>query len=340
MEFLSGMDKNRSRIATDRMIVLEDAEEGVVCNICAGHKANEALGRVISVLLSARFGTTVGIEIDAYRVLLSLPGAIRASDVREILTGLEPEHVEGILQLAMKRTALFKWKLVQIAKKFGAIDPDADYERMSSYKLTELFENTVVQREAYRELFSVYMDVEAAAQVLNLVKQGNCVIELSRLSILGAEGIFSSRDQIPPPTADQAVISTLKRRIDQQEIVLACMNCRKWKSHTVTERVREHPVCPKCGARLVAVLKPYEEPLYAIASKKEKTLEEKAVEARLMRNANIVLSGGKKAVLALAAKGVGPENASRVLSTLMEGDAFYKEILKAERNYIRTRRFW
>ena len=97
-EFLAGMDKNRSRIATDRMIVLEDAEEGVVCNICAGHKANEALGRVVSVLLSARFGTTVGIEIDAYRVLLSLPGTIRASDVREILTGLEPEHIGGILR--------------------------------------------------------------------------------------------------------------------------------------------------------------------------------------------------------------------------------------------------
>ncbi|MDD1706086.1 MAG: DEAD/DEAH box helicase, partial [Methanoregulaceae archaeon] len=310
------------------------------CNICAGHKANEALGRVLSVLISARFGTTVGIEIDAYRVLLSLPGNIRASDVREILAELEPEHIGGILQIAMKRTALFKWKLVQIAKKFGAIDPDADYERMSSYKLSEIFENTVVQREAYRELFSVYMDVDAAARVLELVKQGECGIGISRLSILGAEGLFSSRDQIPPPTTDQAVISTLKRRIDQQEIVLACMNCRKWKSHTVAGRVREHPVCPKCGARLIAVLKPYEEPLYGIASKKEKTSEEKAVEARLMRNANIVLSGGKKAVLALAAKGVGPENASRVLSTLMEGDAFYKEILKAERNYIKTRRYW
>ncbi|MDD1707772.1 MAG: DEAD/DEAH box helicase [Methanoregulaceae archaeon] len=339
-KFLEAMDKNRSRIATDRLIVIEDAEEGVVCNICAGHKANEALGRVISVLLSARFGTTVGIEIDAYRVLLSLPATIRAAEVREILTGLEPEHIGGILQIAMKRTALFKWKLVQIAKKFGAIDPDADYERMSSYKLTELFENTVVQSEAYRELFTVYMDVDAAARLVSLVKQGDCAIDISRLSILGAEGLFSSRDQIPPPTPDQAVISTLKRRIDQQEIVLACMNCRKWKSHTVAGRVQDHPVCPKCGARLIAVLKPYEEPLYAIASRKEKSSEEAAVEARLMRNANIVLSGGKKAVLALAAKGVGPENASRVLSTHMEGDAFYKEILKAERNYIRTRRYW
>jgi ATP-dependent Lhr-like helicase len=77
-----------------------------------------------------------------------------------------------------------------------------------------------------------------------------------------------------------------------------------------------------------------------VASKKEKTEEERAVELRLLRNANIVLSGGKKAVIALAAKGVGPENASRVLSTLTEGDAFFREILKAERNYIRTHRYW
>ena len=118
------------------------------------------------------------------------------------------------------------------------------------------------------------------------------------------------------------------------------MNCRKWKSKTVVSRVQEHPVCPKCGARLIAVLKPWEESLYAIAAKKEKNEEERAVEVRLLRNANIVLSGGKKAVIALAAKGVGPEIASRILATLAEGDAFFREILKAERNYIRTHRYW
>jgi ATP-dependent Lhr-like helicase len=45
-------------------------------------------------------------------------------------------------------------------------------------------------------------------------------------------------------------------------------------------------------------------------------------------------------VTALAAKGVGPETASRILATLSEGDAFYREILKAERNYVKTHRFW
>ncbi|HNS83417.1 MAG TPA: DEAD/DEAH box helicase, partial [Methanolinea sp.] len=293
------------------------------------------------ILLSARYGTTVGIEIDAYRIYLRLPSAVKAADVREILLSLDPIHLEGILKLAMKRTALFKWKMVQIAKKFGAIDPDADYERISTHRLVEIFDGTVVQKEAYRELFSVYMDVPAAAQIVSLIRDGSIDVAVSPLSILGAEGLFASRDQISPPTADQAVIGTLKRRLEQQEVVLACMHCRKWKSRTTVARVPDPLRCPLCGAGLVAVLKPWEEPLVALAKKKKtQNEEERATEQRLLRNANIVLSGGKKAVTALAARGVGPENASRILSTLAEGDGFYREIIKAERNYIRTRRFW
>ncbi len=95
--FLREMDKNRSLVPTDELITLENIEDGVVCNVCAGHKANEALGRVLSILISARYGTTVGIELDAYRMLLRLPSSIRAADVRDILLSLDPAHMPGIL---------------------------------------------------------------------------------------------------------------------------------------------------------------------------------------------------------------------------------------------------
>ena len=338
--FLGAMDKNRSPVPTDDLITLENSDEGVVCNICAGHKANEALGRVISILISAKFGTTVGIELDAYRILLRLPSSLRAADVRDVLISLDPLHLPGIIRLALKRTALFKWKLVQVAKKFGAIDPDADYEKISIQRLLEFFDGTVVQQEAYRELLSEYMDIETAAAIVALIQKGEISMSIGRLSIIGAEGLLTSRDQIPPPTADQAVIAAVKRRLDADDIVLACMNCRDWKSRTVVSRVPDKPQCPKCGARLIAALKPWEEPLYAIAKKKKKTPEEQETERRLMKNANIILSSGKKAVIALAARGVGPENASRIIATLADGDGFYREILKAERNFIQTHRFW
>ena len=338
--FLLEVEKNRSLVPTDQLITLENCEDGVVCNVCAGHKANEALGRVLSILISARHGTTVGLELDAYRFLLRVPSAVRASDVRDFITSLDPTHMPGILRLALKRTALFKWKLVQIAKKFGAIDPDADYEKISIHRLLEYFDSTVVQQEAYRELLSDYMDIDAAAGIVSRVKNGEIAVAIGPHSLIGAGGLLSSRDQIPPPTADSAVISTLKRRLEQDDVVLACMNCRDWKTRTVVSRVADNPQCPKCGARLIAALKPYEDEAYAIANKKKKNEEERAVEKRLLRNANIVLSSGKKAVIALSARGVGPENASRILATLTSGDAFYREILKAERSFIQTHRYW
>jgi ATP-dependent Lhr-like helicase len=338
--FLSEMDKNRSLIPTDQLITLENIEDGVVLNVCAGHKANEALGRVIAILLSARHGTAVGLELDAYRMLLRLPFAIRAADVRDVLLSLDPAHMPGVLRLALKRTALFKWKLVQIAKKFGAIDPDADYEKISIHRLLEFFDNTVVQKEAYRELLSGYMDIDTAAGIVRQIQEGTIGVSLGPHSLIGAGGLLSSRDQIPPPTADKAVLETLKRRLENDDVILACMNCRDWKSRTVVSRVPDHPQCPKCGARLIAALKPYEDDQYAVLKKPKKTTEEKAVEQRLLRNANIVLSSGKKAVIALSARGVGPENASRILGTLTEGDPFYREILKAERNFVQTHRYW
>ena len=149
-------------------------------------------------MISARHGTAVGIELDAYRMLLRLPSAIRAADVRDFLLSLEPAHMPGILKLALKRTALFKWKLVQIAKKFGAIDPDADYEKISIQRLLDYFDNTVVQQEAYRELLSSYMDMDAAAQVVGMIKEGAIEVAIGPHSIIGADGILSSRDQIPP----------------------------------------------------------------------------------------------------------------------------------------------
>ena len=186
--FLSEMDKNRSLIPTDQLITLENTEDGVVCNVCAGHKANEALGRVLSILISARYGTTVGLELDAYRMLLRLPSSIRAADVRDVLLSLDPAHMPGVLRLALKRTALFKWKLVQIAKKFGAIDPDADYEKISIHRLLEFFDNTVVQKEAYRELLSEYMDIDTAAAIVGQIRDGTIGVALGPHSLIGAGG--------------------------------------------------------------------------------------------------------------------------------------------------------
>ncbi|MBT8507382.1 DEAD/DEAH box helicase [Methanomicrobiaceae archaeon CYW5] len=338
--FLDDMETRGYAIASDRLVTLEHFDEGVVLNICGGHKANEALARVLSVLLSARFGSSVGIEVGAYRILFRLPSSIRASHIQELLETIDPAHIEGLLSLAMKRTAIFKWKIVQVAKKFGAIDADADYERISIHRLLDLFEGTAIQKETYRELFTTIMDVAGAQTLVEDIRSGTVEMRIAPLSPLGSEGLSSSRDLIPPPTTDDAVLATIRRRLEEEEVVLFCMHCKKWKSRTRVSRITEAPVCPVCGARLIAALKPWDEELISSVKKTVKTEEDSAVEKRLMKNANIVLSSGKTAIIALSARGVGPDTASRIIATMTEGDDFYREILKAERNYIKTHRFW
>ncbi len=340
MNFLSRMKLSHSPVPDCGHIVLEYSSDGVLLHICAGHKANETIARVVSTLISARYATTVGIEIDAYRIFLRLPQDIGSDKVLEIIEGTEPDHIETILQIALKRTALYRWKIVQIAKKFGVIDSDADYERISVHRLSELFEGTIIQKEAYRELFSRYMDISSAKQVMSEIKKGTTNLLIAPISLLGTEGFFSSRDMIPPPSEEHAVLATLKRRLEQERIVLACMNCREWRSHTVVSRVPDSPTCPKCNAKLIAAIKPYEEDLFDLVSRKRRPGIDRMAEQKLIRNANIVLSSGKKAVTALAGKGVGPENAARILNTLADGDDFYREILKAERNFIKNHKFW
>ncbi len=339
-DILSSMEDCGAPVPSDRLVTLEHFDEGVVMNICGGHKANEALSRVLSILLTARHGSSVGIEVGAYRIVFRLPSGIRAGDLRDLLYSVDPAHIEGLLRLAMKRTALFKWKIVQIAKKFGAIDQQADYERISIHRLLDTFESTPIQTETYRELFTTIMDVKEAALLVQQIQSGVTEVVIAPLSAIGREGLTSSRDIIPPPSADQAIIAAVKRRIEDDNILLFCMNCRTWKSLTKVSRVSGQPQCPKCGARLVAALKPWEDELIPAVKKKQKTDDEKAIERRFMKNANIVLSSGRQAVVALAARGVGPENASRIIAKMCDGDDFYREILKAERNYIRTHRFW
>ncbi|MGB8217736.1 MAG: DEAD/DEAH box helicase [Candidatus Methanoperedens sp.] len=330
-------------VPADDTAIIEQEGKSIVINICGGHKVNETLGRVLTSLLAARFGASVAMEIDPYRIKLELPRMLNAEKIKELLLATSPDHIEPIIEMTLKNTMLLKWKMVHVARKFGALSRDVDYERISMKKLLEVFEHTPMYDEAVREIFHDKLDIGRAREVLGKILGGSMALVVQPISPIGEAGFMGGRELMAPERADSSIMMALKSRIMNDHVILVCLNCKKWKSKTVVNRVPERPECPLCSSRLVAALKPWEEEEIKIVKKpeKEKTEEERKRTERVYRNANIVLSHGKTAVIALASRGIGPETASRVIRKLREDEEeFYRDILIAERNYAKTKRFW
>ena len=330
-------------VPDERTIVIESGGDGAVINACFGHKTNDTLGRAITSILSARFGSSVALQIDPYRIELTLPRPLLAEEIRKLIEELDPSYVEPILEMTLKNTTLLRWKMVHVARKFGAFSRDIDYQRVSMQKLLAIFEGTPMYREALREIYHDRLDIEKAKWVLEGIRNGSIRIITGGPSPIGTSGRGGGRDVTAPEQADAAVIDLLKNRIMNDRVLLFCVNCKRWKSLRPVERVPEQPECPICSSRMVAALKPWEEEEIGVVKKPEsqKTADERKRTKRVFRNANLVLSYGKTAAIALASRGVGPETAARVVGKRQRDELeFYRDILKAEREYARTKRFW
>jgi len=342
MEQMGRQVESESPTPTKDRIVVESEGRSIVVDACFGHKANETLGRLIAALIGQRTGSSVGIDIDPYRIELEVPRGIRASDVREVLETTDPDHVGPLLELSLKRSETLKFTLSQVAAKFGALKRWKGGDGISLNRVMAALEDTPIYDEAVREVFHEDLDVERAGEILSAIQAGDIEIVVhGQRTPIGVAGRSSGKELLTPENADASVIETVRERIENDRVRLVCLHCGDWEHETKVSRVPAQPECPNCESTMIAALSPWAEEVLAALTAPEKDDEQEHLTERAYRNASLVQGHGKKAIIALTARGVGPQNAARIINKHRESEAdFYRDILEREREYARTKAFW
>ncbi|AJC70881.1 large helicase [Thermococcus guaymasensis DSM 11113] len=329
--------------STDRDIVVESTPKALVIHADFGNRANEALGRLVHSFLILRYGRVFSVRSQAHAIVFKTPFQLNPEEVKGYLYQ-EPESLEFIVSRAMRDSHAYRWRMLNVAKRFGALRKDARIR-----KVERLFEDTVIERETLSELYHDKVDVRKGELVLEMLKRGTMRVKtelrrepstLARLNMtVGGEFLLSGvleRDEI---------LELFRKRLLEHEVVLVCTNCG-WNSKTKVVRLQNVKLrqCPRCGSKMLAVAHPIDaEEFLPVLEKVRhgKPLERKEERTyrKLLKAADLVDTYGFEAVLALASYGTGPDTAARILAQY-KGDALLVALMERERQFIRTRRFW
>lgn len=329
-------------VPADSNVVIESAGDTIVINTCCGHQVNETLGRLCAALIGQATGASVGMNTDPYRVELTVTPKTTGEDVVDILLDTDPSHVAELLRLSLKRSETLSFKLAQVAEMFGALKRWEGSGSIGSRRLRKALEDTPAFEESIREIFHSDLDVPHTKIVLEKIQRGDWSVQVETdRTPIGTAGDTTGQELLTPENADASVIETVKERLHEDEIQLVCLHCKEWNRVRTVNRISAEPTCPLCDSTRIAAVSPWIDDALSAVKREEKTEDQEKLTRRAYWSANLVQSHGKKAVIALAARGVGPQNAARIINNWREDeDDFYRDILRREREYARTKSFW
>ncbi len=330
-------------VPTDKQVIAEVYDDVLILHTCFGSVVNETLGRFLSSMLATRIGS-VGLKTDPYRIVLQFQ-RMNTEIFKEIIYKTSPENIEPLMELSLPNTKLFQWKFLHVAKRFGVIKKDADFSRIRIDKIIDIYTNTPIWEETLREIKTEKLDINKTKEILDKIQKNQISLIFKKgLSPLGKLGLKQKSELVGPEKPDLQILDIFEKRLMSKKIELVCMNCGDWY---ITMKIKDIPDiirCDKCHAKLIGVISHHRPELINLVKKKSKnglTVDEQRIWDKLNRTSDLVIVYGKKAVMALAARGVGPQTAVRILRGMyFDHKDFLKALLEAERNFIRTKKFW
>ncbi|MBS7642197.1 MAG: DEAD/DEAH box helicase [Candidatus Bathyarchaeia archaeon] len=331
-------------LPTDRRMVIEGWGDYIILHVHGGSLINRSLGRILGDIITDRYGVSVAVQQDPYRIIIHVPGgSIAPSEIASIIKSLSSDEVRVRGLEAARKTGLFKRRLVHVARRFSAISEDVDFTDVSLNQIAESLKGTVVYEEALKETLEKDMDIDGLIKdIIEPLHNGSMEIivvessELSPLAKMGIERIGRKTDIIPADKMRRIILESVKARLMNESRTLVCTECFKY-IETVVLKLLSDVRCPLCGSNRLVPLNMDENDAYKLVFKVKR---DDRLYDELIRAGSIVSRYGLPAIYALSARGVNLDDVEAILEDEPRlTDRFFELIMDAERKAL-ARRYW
>ncbi|RLG50625.1 MAG: ATP-dependent helicase [Thermoproteota archaeon] len=149
-------------------VVVEETSEFTVVHSCFGTRVNRTLGDALRGKLR-ELGVDVRAVVDPYRVYV-----MPAVPCESVAGMLDEMNLSGVEDMVLKQPDLpaFRRRLVNVAKRFGAIDRKVSAVDLPPIRLFDMFYGTPVFDEALSEVMRLDYDLSGVRRVLGGIKSG------------------------------------------------------------------------------------------------------------------------------------------------------------------------
>jgi ATP-dependent Lhr-like helicase len=337
-------------VPTPKRIVIEDWNEFVIIHCNFGSLINRALAQLLGQVLSDKLGRGIVVQHDPYRIFVQTMGAMSASGLVEVLEEIKdlPETaIRNTLTLSTVKTGLFKRRVIQVARRFGALKKWADFSSVSLTKLISSFEGTPIYEEGLKEVFSKDLDADGLVMVLDRLRSGDARLQsietggnVTPVARVGIERVSMKTDLIPPQQMRMVLVESARARLLNETGNFVCTNCWDYMELIRLKDLPDKPKCPRCGSNKIGLLKVEEEKAAGLLEKKGEHLAkyEEKMQSYAKKTSELIERYGKAAAVALSARRVLASDVAAVLEKEPQmSERFFELVLEAERKALSKR---
>ncbi len=341
-------------VPSDKLVLFEGFGRYLIIHLCFGESVNRTFAYVFEEILSRR-GLVRVWWLDGYRLLMELTTETAELDLKVMareLMGLSPEELERTYAVAVQRNFPFPARVKFVAERFGALKRGKLIAHPNLCSLPTRFEKTPIFEEALQESGRDLIDMEHSKGVLLAVGGGKIAVGTFQAGERPTPIAYSLLyrylevpEAVAPDSLGKSSYQRLKATIFGTEVSLLCVKCGYNQGQTTVGEVPEEPRCGNCGSGLLVPCYWGTTKVSDLIKKREARAqlseEDRSELSRARRGADLVLSYGKKAVVAQTVYGVGPQTASRILAEMHDDEeAFYRDLLEAKIRFVTTRQYW